>query len=165
MRRIGALVTLVLFAARLGAAEAPPRATDGSGPRQGRGTTFWAGAGLLAGGLGLAAFGLARSGCGSMMDGHPESDMMGITSMASMMGGMHPGFPAQPATPQAETALPHAQMSHHGHGGFNAVAIAVGVSAATAGLVMVLASRKDAKPGPSLSLRPGLGRVYIAFSF
>lgn len=165
MRRIGALVTLILFAARVGAAETPPRATDSGGPRQGRGTTFWAGAGLLAGGLGLTAFGLARSGCGSMMGGHPESDMMGPTSMQSMMGGMHPGFLPAPATPQAGTALPHPQMSHHGHGGFDAVAIALGVSAATAGFVMVLASRKDGRPGPSVSVRPGLGRVDVALSF
>lgn len=164
MRRMGALVTLILFAARVGAAETPPRAADSGGPRQGRGTTFWVGAGLLAGGLGLTAFGLAGSGCGPMMDGHPGSGMMGATSMASMMGGMHAGF-LPPATPQAGTALPHPQMSHHGHGDFNAVAIALGISAATAGLVMVLASRKDGRPAPSLSLKPGLGRMDVAFSF
>jgi hypothetical protein len=158
------LVTLILFAARVGAAETPPHAADSGGSGQGRGTTFWAGAGLLAGGLGLTAFGLARSGCGSMMGGS-ETDMMSGTSMGPMMGGGRPGSLPPPATPQTGTAFPRPQMSHQGHGGFNAAAIAVGVAAATAGLVMVLASRKDGRPAPSLSLKAGLGRMDVAFSF
>jgi hypothetical protein len=165
--KAGALAMAFVFATQVSAAQragSEAAAAEGSGSR--RGAPFWTGVGLLAGGLGLAAFAATQSHhCGDMM-GEGCAMAASPDAMRAMMEGMHPGIQWSSSGAAAPPLSFGAGTSHSmDHGGFNAVAIGVGVAAATAGLVIVLVSHKDGRPGPSVTVRPGLGRMDVAFSF
>jgi hypothetical protein len=86
--------------------------------------------------------------------------------MNTAMQSMHAGFQWSPSGAPAAALPSGGGMDHHmGHGDFNAVALGVGVAAAAAGLVIVLVSHEDGRPGPSVGIRPGLGRMDVALSF
>lgn len=147
------LVTL-LFGAQTtaaGAARSEPAQSESS--REGQGALFWTGVALLAGGAGLAAAGAARWDSSLMMGPYGNWGMM---SPASMHGYGR-------ATPFFPSGSQGVSVSRRNTA--NAMVIGAGAAAATAGLTMVLVSRREKRANRSLRIEAGLGRLDVVYRF
>ena len=163
VRKLGILLGIALFTAEIALGWTGER-TPSDDSRGERGSRFWTGVGLLTGGVGLAVAGAALSNSNHMTSDYSGWRMTSLPSTVSVPGthmgvwrGLNPtgAFVPRPADGFARS------RSNTG----SVVAMAVGASAASAGLVLVLSSRRETRSQHPLKLHAGLGWVEVAYSF